>query len=92
MSLAALDAERVATLGLLMVAALLVLAFVSALLARAVLVKVAAVAALLAIVGIVWSQRAALQDCVDEAKAGVTGAAEPSQCSFLGLKVDVRVR
>ncbi|HEY8092854.1 MAG TPA: hypothetical protein VID93_03700 [Acidimicrobiales bacterium] len=91
MLLAALDAERVATLGLLLVVGLIVVAAVVAVLARAIVVKVLAVAALFGIGAVVWSQRASLEDCTQEVKDGLVGAGPATECTFLGLKVDVNV-
>jgi hypothetical protein len=89
--LAALDAERVATLGLLLVVGLIIVAAVVAVLARAIVVKVLAVAAIFGIGAVVWSQRANLQDCTQQVKDGLIGSGPTAQCTFLGLKVDVKV-
>ena len=91
MLLAALDAERVATLGLLLVVGLVIVAAVVAVLARAIVVKVLAVAAIFVIGAVVWSQRANLQDCTGQVKDGLIDSGPAAQCKFLGLKVDVKV-
>jgi hypothetical protein len=89
MLLSALRADRVANLGLLLVAGLIVVAVVAAVLARAVVAKVVAAAVLILVCFVVWSQRASLQDCAARAQALTTG--DPRQCSFFGVKVDVSV-
>ena len=87
---AALDAERVATLGVLLVLALALLGVVVAALARAIAVKVVALAVVLGLVAVVWSQRQALQDCVERVQDTLaTGASGAAACRFLGLDVDV---
>ena len=88
---AALDAERVATLGVLLVLALALLGIVVAGLARAVAVKVVALAVALGLIAAVWSQRQALQDCVERVQDTLaTGGDGAAACGFLGVDVDVR--
>lgn len=90
MLLGALEADRVANLGLLLVIGLIVVAVTGALLARAVVAKVITAAILIVLMLVVWSQRSSLEDCAARIKAGVTDGTQP-QCSFLGLKVDVNL-
>ena len=88
---AALDADRVATLGVLLVLALAVLGIVIAGLARALVVKIVALAVALALVAIVWSQRRELLDCVDRVEEAVAAGGDgAAACRFLGLDVDVK--
>jgi predicted aspartyl protease len=88
---AALDAERVATLGILLVLALAILGIVIAGLARAIVVKVVALVVVLGLIAAVWSQRQALQDCVERVQDTLTeGASGAAACEFLGLDVDVK--
>jgi hypothetical protein len=88
---AALDAERVATLGVLLVLALALLGIAAAGLARAIAVKIVALALVLGLIAVVWSQRQALLDCVDRVQDSLTaGGSGAAACRFLGLDVDVR--
>ena len=87
---AALDADRVATLGVLLVLALALLGIVIAGLARALVVKIVALAVVLGLVAIVWSQRQELLDCVDRVEEAVAAGGDGgAACRFLGLDVDV---
>ena len=88
--LAALAADRVATMALLLVAGLAIIGVVVAVLARTVLVKVVAAVALFALAAAVWIQRAELDDCVQQVEATATGTSVAPPCEFLGLKVDVK--
>jgi hypothetical protein len=88
---AALDADRVATLGVLLVLALAVLGIVIAGLARALVVKIMALAVVVGLVAIVWSQRQELLDCVDRVEEAVAAGGDgAAACQFLGLDVDVK--
>ena len=88
---AALDAERVATLGILLVLGIALLGIVVAGLARAVAVKVVALAVALGLIAAVWSQRQALQDCVERVQDTLAdGGDGAAACRFLGVDVDVR--
>jgi hypothetical protein len=88
---AALDAERVATLGVLLVLALAALGIAIAGLARAIVVKVVTLAVILGLIAAVWSQRQALLDCVERVQDTLTdGGSGAAACRFLGLDVDVR--
>ena len=89
MLVSALEADRVANLGVMLVAGLLIVAVVIALLVRAVVAKVVIALALVALGLVVWAQRSSLQDCARQVKAAATGSASPKQCRFLGIKVDV---
>jgi len=88
--LSALDADKVSTLGVLLIVGLLVVGLVVAVLARPVAVKVLGVAVLLGLGVLVWTRWSDLEDCVDRVKgdAGTT-TGTPGRCQFLGLKVDV---
>ena len=89
MLVGALEADRVANLGLLLIAGLVIVAFVVSYLARAVVVKVVVAAALLGLGALVWTQRADLQDCAERLGGLAAAGGTPPQCKFLGLKVDV---
>ncbi len=66
--LSALDAEKVSTLGVLLIVGLLVVGVVVAVLARAVAVKVLGVAVLVGLGVLVWTERTDLEDCMDRVK------------------------
>ena len=88
---AALDAERVATLGVLLVLALALIGIAIAGLARAIVIKVVALAVALGLIAAVWSQRQSLLDCVERVQDTLTaGGGGAAACEFLGLDVDVR--
>jgi hypothetical protein len=86
--LSALDADKVSTLGLLLVVGLVVIGLVVAVLARAVALKVLGIVLLVGLSLLVWTKRSDLHDCMDQARGAATSDA-PGQCRFLGLKVDV---
>jgi len=86
--LSALDADKVSTLGLLLVVGLVVIGLVVAILARAVALKVLGVVLLVGLGLLVWTKRADLHDCMHQARGAATSGT-PGQCRFLGLKVDV---
>jgi uncharacterized membrane protein YqjE len=69
---------------------LLVLAVVAARLVQAIIGKVIATVILLALVAIVWSQRASLQSCADELRDKATRLdSSTTTCTFLGFDVEV---
>jgi hypothetical protein len=86
--LSALDADKVSTLGLLLVVGLVVIGLVVAVLARAVALKVLGIVLLVGLGLLVWTERSDLHDCMDRARGTATSGA-PGRCTFLGLKVDV---
>ena len=90
MHLAALDADRVARIGLLLVVGLVVIGLVIAILARTLVIKILGVAALVGAGVLVWSQRSSMQECMQQAKDGAAGSSTVAPCEFLGLKVEVR--
>ncbi len=87
--LSALDADKVSTLGVLLIVGLLVVGVVVAVLARAVAVKVLGVAVLVGLGVLVWTKWSDLEDCVDRVKGDAATTGTPGRCQFLGLKVDV---
>jgi hypothetical protein len=87
--LSALNAEKVSTLGVLLIVGLLVVGVVVAVLARAIAVKVLGVAVLLGLGVLVWTERTDLEDCMARAKGDAATTGTPGRCQFLGLKVDV---
>lgn len=87
--LSALDAEKVSTLGVLLIVGLLVVAVVVAVLARTIALKVLGVAVLVGLGVLVWTQRTDLEDCMARVKGDAATTGTPGRCQFLGLKVDV---
>jgi O-antigen ligase len=88
---AALDADRVARLGLLLVIAVVVLGVVLACLVRPLVLGVLAAAALFGLGALVWTERTALQDCTQRVREDAVSTPTTAPCEFLGLKVDVKV-
>ena len=87
--LSALDAEKVSTLGVLLIVGLLIVGVVVAVLARAIAVKVLGVAVLVGLGVLVWTERTDLEDCVARVQGDAAATGTPGRCHFLGLKVDV---
>ena len=87
--LSALDADKVSTLGVLLIVALLVVGVVVAVLARAITLKVLGVAVLLGLGVLVWTKWSDLEDCMARTKDDAATTGTPGRCQFLGLKVDV---
>jgi len=87
---AALQSDRVANLGVVLVAGIFIIAIVFAVLLRFVVAKVVVALALVALGLVVWSQREHLEACARRVRSTTAAGAQPTkQCSFLGLKVDV---
>ena len=86
--LSALDADKVSTLGLLLVIGLVVVGLVIAAVARTVALKVLGIVLLVGLGLLVWTKRSDLHDCIDRARGAATSGTA-GQCRFLGLKVDV---
>jgi hypothetical protein len=86
--LSALDADKVSTLGLLLVVGFVVIGLVVAVLARAVALKVLGIVLLVGLGLLVWTKRSELHHCMDQAR-GAAASGTPGECRFLGLKVDV---
>jgi hypothetical protein len=79
-----LDADRLKTIVVLVIGALLAFSVVSALVIKAIVTKVITLGVLLVVVIALWTQRASLQDCADRVRAR-----EDATCSFFGLDVQV---
>lgn len=83
-----LDTAKNSSLYTVAVAVLLALAAVW--LVKQVVTKVLTVAVLLAIAGLVWSQRAELTDCADDVRATIAaGAFDETTCNFFGQDVTI---
>ena len=89
----ALTLAQAKTIAVLVVAGLIVLALASAWLMKAFVQKVALVAILGVLAVLVWSQRAALQDCADDVRDARADVADPgadTTCSFFGRDIEIR--
>ncbi len=88
----AFDLDTAKNSSLYTVAVAVLLALAAVWLVKQVVTKVLTVAVLLAIAGLVWSQRAELTDCADDVRANWTtgGAlAAGTMCTFFGQDVTV---
>jgi len=81
-----LDTAR--TMSLWTVAGAILLALAAVWLVKQVVTKVLTVVILLAVAGLVWSQRAELTDCADNVQASIAQAlADDTTCTFFGRDV-----
>lgn len=82
--------ETARNVSLWTVAGAVLLALAAVWLVKQVVTKVLTVAVLLAIAGLVWSQRAELTDCADEVQATIGQAlASDTTCTFFGRAVTI---
>lgn len=89
-SVLALSFETARDSALAIVAGAVVLAVVLAAVAKAVVSKLMALVVLAAVAVVVWSQRAAVQDCADRVGATLSaGAVDDTTCTFFGREVTV---
>lgn len=84
----ALDLDTVRTGALAALVVLAVLALVAMKVLRSVAQKVIGVVALAVVAGLVWSQRAALDDCAASLGESASDGTAVT-CTFFGLDVDV---
>lgn len=84
----ALDLDDARTIAIALVVGFVVLSVVSALVIKAVVAKVISIVVLLALAGVVWGQRAALQQCADDLRNEVV-AGDGTTCTLFGIEVDV---
>ncbi len=86
----ALELEAVRDVSLAIVGGAAVIALVLAWLAKAVVSKLLAVAALAAVGAVVWWQRADVQSCADQVVGTLTpGATDDATCRFFGQDVTI---
>lgn len=72
------------------VVGLVVVALLAIWLVKAVVTKVLSVLVLLALAGLLWSQRVELNDCADEVRATISaGLVDDTTCTFFGRDVTV---
>ena len=91
MTALAFDLDTAKNSSFFTVAGAVLLALAAVWLVKQVVTKVLSVVVLLAIAGLVWSQRAELTDCADEVRANWTapGAVDATTCTFFGQDVKV---
>ena len=89
----AFDLDTAKNTSIYTVTVAILLALAAVWLVKQVVTKVLTVAILLAIAGLVWTQRAELTDCADEVRASWTtvapGATAGTTCTFFGQDVTV---
>lgn len=87
-SLLGVDLDTVRNGSLFTVAGAVLLALAAVWLVKQVVTKVLTVAILLAIAGLVYSQRTELNDCVDEVRQNA-GLNDDMECAFFGQDVKI---
>ena len=86
----AFDLDTAKNTSLYTVAAAVLLALAAVWLVKQVVTKVLTVAVLLAIAGLMWSQRAELTDCADRVRDTISaGAFNDTECTFFGQDVTI---
>lgn len=83
----AISLAQVKVIGAALAALFVIGSIGSALLIKKVVQKVIFSLLLLALAGVVWTQRTAVVDCIDQARAGALQA--DTQCRFMGIDVSV---
>ncbi|WP_117000168.1 hypothetical protein [Desertimonas flava] len=85
-----IDLDTVRNGSLFTVAGAVLLALAAVWLVKQVVTKVLTVAILLAIAGLVYSQRTELNDCVDSARVTIAaGLVDDTECTFFGQSVKI---
>lgn len=79
--------DQAKTIGIVVVAACVLLAIASAWLMKQIVQKVLLVAVLVGLAAVVYFQRESLQDCADKIEAAAVGT--ESTCTFFGVDVTV---
>ena len=85
----ALTVETAKTVAIVVVVGLIVAAVLSAWLVKSVVAKVVTIVLLAGVALGVWTQRANLEDCADQAKARVGTGQASVTCTFFGYDVTV---
>ncbi|HUC33053.1 MAG TPA: hypothetical protein VMS14_06595 [Ilumatobacteraceae bacterium] len=85
----ALTVETAKTVAIVVVVGLIVAAVLSAWLVKSVVAKVVTIVLLAGVALGVWTQRANLQDCHDQAKARLDTGQASVTCTFFGYDVKV---
>jgi hypothetical protein len=88
--LAGFDLDTAKNTSLYTVAGAVLIALAAVWLVKQVVTKVLTVAILLAIAGLVWSQRAELTDCADQVRNTISaGGFNDTECTFFGQGVTI---
>lgn len=90
----AFELDTAKNTGIYTIAGAILLALAAVWLVKQVVTKVLTVGILLAIAGLVWSQRTELTDCADDVRAswtttGTTGVTADTMCTFFGQDVTI---
>jgi hypothetical protein len=86
----ALTTDNIKLIALIAIGVFLLIGIVSALVVRAIVGRLIALLLMVALAGLVWTQRASISDCSNKAKANFN-AGQPGKttCRFFGRDVDV---
>ena len=90
-ALTALDLDQARALGTAAPIGLLVIAAIVVLAVRAVVKKIVLGLLLTAIALAAWTQRTALDDCVERVREAVGSSDTSAECGFFGQQIDVPV-
>ncbi len=90
-ALTALDLDQARALGTAAPIGLLVIAAIVVLAVRAVVKKIVLGLLLPAIALAAWTQRTALDDCVEQVREAVGSSDTVAECGFFGQQIDVPV-
>jgi len=88
-TLLAVSLGQAKTIAVVVAVALVVAALAWAWLMKTIVQKVAGLVVLLGLAGVVWWQRADLQECADRVKVSATVAGATATCSLFGQDIDV---
>lgn len=82
----AVTTDDVKAIAVVVLVVVVVAGIVTALVVRAVVAKLIALAVMLVLAGLVWSQRSSIADCADRAQRS---AGASTTCSFFGWSVEL---
>jgi hypothetical protein len=86
----ALTTDNIKVIALIAIVAFLVIGVVSSLVIKAIAGRILALLVMVALVVLVWTQRASISDCTKKAKANyASGVPGKTTCRFFGRDVDV---
>jgi hypothetical protein len=86
----ALTTDNIKLIALIAIVAFLLIGIVSALVVKAIVGRLIALVLMLALVAVVWTQRASISDCTKKAKANYSaGVPGKTTCTFFGRNIDV---
>lgn len=84
----AVDAETLKTVAIVAIVALVVIGLVVMKVVHSIVSRVLALVVTIALAGALWTQRSALDECVDDVKAAAADSSGVT-CSFFGIAVDL---